>query len=88
MPVRWRALQSCVSARSCEVVTCRKCRASNHLVLVLALVKSMLVRPVGLLSRPRTGNADGQVVSGRGVPLRNCVGKRAERGLGESCQVT
>ena len=48
----------------------------NHLVLV----KSMLVRPVGLWNRPRTGNADGQVASGRGVPLRNRVGKEAERG--------
>ena len=52
----------------------------DHLVLVLALVKSMLVRPVGLWNRPRTGNADGQVASGRGVPLRNRVGKEAERG--------
>ena len=51
-----------------------------RLVLVLALVKSMLVRPVGLWNRPRTGNADGQVASGRGVPLRNRVGKEAERG--------
>ena len=72
MPVKWRALVKSMLVRLVGLW--------NRLVLVLALVKSMLVRPVGLWNRPRTGNADGQVASGRGVPLRNCVGKKAERG--------
>ena len=67
-----------VLVRSYGVATCRKGRTLGHLALVptlVVMVKSALVLSVGLRNRPRYA-----VASGRGVPLRSCVCKKAELG--------